>query len=226
MKPYVPQMPPGSRWAEDLPGHFWKGLENRAPELAAAATRAELDRDRFILPVFARPYLVDPQNRRVQDLSQTGARVDYNTALVLVTHLARAVEAPPSGLMISFNELPGGRALVTGPHALPLDLLAERFGGNHLALGQRARALGGEEIEGADMAVRLPGLPRVPMYLLLWLADEDFPAQAVPGVDAGVMQHLDLDGLLSLSHLMVQRLTETDQDHPRITAYFYLNVRT
>jgi hypothetical protein len=208
MKPYVPQMPPGSRWADELPGHFWENLAARAPEQAAAATGAELDRGRFILPVFARPYLVDPENRRLQDLSRGEARVDYNTALVLVTHLAQAGEVAPAGRMVSFNELPGGRALVSGPHALPLDLLAKHFGGNPQALGQRALELGGAEIEGADVAVRVPGLPRVPMYLLLWLADEEFPAQAAPGVDAQVMQHLDLDGLLSLSHLMVQRLTE------------------
>lgn len=208
MKPYVPQMPSGYQWADDLPGHFWEKLQTRAPDQAAATAGAELDRGRFILPVFARRYLVDPQNRRVYDLARAEARVDYNTALVLVTHLARAEDAPPAGRMISFNELPGGRALVAGPHALPMDLLAVRFGDNPQALVQRARELGGEEIEGADVAVRLPGLPRVPMYLLLWGADEDFPAQASPGVDDRVMQHLDLDGLLSLSHLMVQRLTE------------------
>ena len=208
MKPYVPQMPSGYQWADDLPGHFWESLQGRAPESAAAATGAELDRGRFILPVFARRYLVDSEQRRVQDLTRPDARVDYNTALVLVTHLARAEEVPPVGRMISFNELPGGRALVAGPHALPLDPLAEHYGRHPQALVQRALELGGEEIWGADVAVRLPGLPRVPLYLLLWLADEDFPAQAAPGVDAKVMQHLDLDGLLSLSHLMVQRLTE------------------
>jgi hypothetical protein len=208
MKPYVPQMPPGSRWAEELPGHFWEKLAARPPELAAAATAAALEKGRVILPVFARPYLVDPENRRVHNMTQGELRVDYNTALVLVTHLAQAMEAPPAGRMISFNELPGGRALVAGPHALPLDPLAAHFGGNPQALVQRALELGGEKIDAADVAVRLPGLPRVPMYLLIWSADEDFPAQAIPGVDAQVMQHLDLDGLLSLSHLLVQRLTE------------------
>ena len=208
MKPYIPQMPPGSRWANKLPAYFWQELTARAPEVAAAASGAELDRGRFILPVFARFYLVDPQNRRVQNLDRGEERVDYNTALVLVTHLAQAVEAPSAGRMISLNELPAGRSLVAGPHALPLDPLAEHFGHNPKALVQRALELGGAEIEGADVAVHLPGLPRVTMYLLLWLADDEFPAQATPGVDANVMQHLNLDGLLSLSHLMIQRLTE------------------
>jgi len=159
--------------------------------------------------VFARKYLVDPKHRWVQDISRPEERVDYNTALVLVTHLARAREIPPAGWLLSPSEVPGGRALVAGPHALPLKPLTARFGRDPEALMRRARELGGEETEGADVAVRLPGLPQVPMYLLLWVADEEFPTEVAPGVDAHIMHHLDLDGILSLSHLMVQRLTES-----------------
>jgi hypothetical protein len=207
MTAYTPNMPPGSQWAEELPGHFWDSLEARSPELAAAATGAALDQGRFTLPVFARPYLIDPAHRVVQDLSRSGKRVDYNTALVLVTHLARGQEVPPAGRMISPAELPGGRALLAGPHALPLEPITDLFGQDPEVLVRRAMELGGDQCEGADIAVCLPGLPRVPLYLLLWVADEEFPSQAAPGVDAHVLHHLDLDGLLSLSHLMVQRLT-------------------
>jgi len=208
MTVYVPKMPPGSQWADELPGHFWENLQNRPPQLAAAATGAALDGGQFMLPVFACPYLVDPARRLVQDISRPEARVDYNTALVLVSHLTRAGEIPPAGRMLSPAELPGGRALLSGPHALPLELVIEHFDRNPEALVQRARELGGDKCDGADVAVCLPGLPRVPLYLLLWVADEEFPGRAVPGVDANVLHHLDLDGLLSLGHLMVQRLTE------------------
>jgi len=201
-------MPPGSQWADELPAYFWDDLRARPPDLAAAATGAELDQGRFILPVFARPYLIDPEQRRIQDSSRPEERVDYNTALVLVTHLTRAREVPPAGRMISPGDVPGGRALIAGPHALPLTPITARFGRDPEALVRRALELGGEEISGADVAVRLPGLPRVPMYLLLWVADEEFPAEASPGLDANVLHHLDLDGILSLSHLLIQRLTE------------------
>jgi len=208
MTVYVPNMPPGSQWADELPGHFWENLQNRPTELAAAATGAVLDQGRFMLPVFARPYLVDPARRLVQDVSHPEERVDYNTALVLVSHLTRAGDMPPAGRMLSPAELPGGRALLSGPHALPLEAVSEHFGRNPEALVLRARELGGDRCDGADVAVCLPGLPRVPLYLLLWVADEEFPAQAVPGVDAQVLHHLNLEALISLCHLMIQRLTE------------------
>lgn len=208
MTAYVPMMPPGSRWADELPGHFWENLKKRPPELAAAATGATLDQGRFILPVFARPYLVDPKECLVQNLANPEEEVDYNTALVLITHLARAEDVIPAGRMLSPAELPGGRALFAGPHALPMQAIIESFGRQPEALVLRAQELGGQQCDGADIAVCLPGLPRVPLYLLLWLADEEFPARAAPGVDANVLHHLELDGLLSLCHLMVQRLTE------------------
>lgn len=207
MASYVPQMPPGSRWADELPAHFWDNLRHRPPEAAAAATGATLEQGRFLLPVFSRPYLVDPKQRLIVDPSRPGRRVDYNAALVLVTHLARAEAVPPAGRMLSPAEVTGGRALLAGPHALPLETVIERFGRNPKALVHRARDLGGEKSDGGDIAVCLPGLPRVPLYLLLWLADEEFPPQVSLGMDAHVQHHLDLDGLISLCHLMIQRLT-------------------
>jgi len=201
-------MPPGSRWADELPGHFWHNLRHRPPEVAAAATGATLEQGRFLLPVLARPYMVDPEQRLIIDPSRPGQRVDYNTALVLVTHLARSEAVSPAGRMLSPADVTGGGALLAGPHALPLETVIERFGRDPKALVHRARDLGGEKCDGGDIAVCLPGLPRVPLYLLLWLADEEFPAQASLGLDAHVLQHLDLDGLISLCHLMIQRLTE------------------
>jgi len=208
MTAYVPPMPPGSRWADELPGHFWENLQNRPPELAAAATGAVLEQGRFLLPVLARPYRVDPKKRLIVDLAHPDQRVDYNTGLVLVTHLARAEAIPPAGRMLSPAEIPGGRALLAGPHALPLEPITSLFGQHPEALVRRARELGGDRCDGADIAVCLPGLLRVPLYLLLWIADEEFPAQAVPGVDAQVLHHLNLEALISLCHLMIQRLTE------------------
>lgn len=68
MNPYIPNMPPGSRWADELPVHFWEKLEARPPDLTAAATGAELEQGRFILPLFARRYLkeiIDGKYQRI-----------------------------------------------------------------------------------------------------------------------------------------------------------------
>jgi len=210
MKPYKPNMAPGYEWAEDLPDLLWDDLAGRPPEEAAGATGADWAKGRFFLPVFGRRYSIDPESRRIEGVSFPEERVDYNTGVVLVTHLARARDVLPAGRMVSFKELPSGETFFSGPHALPMGPIIKRFGNDFESLVRRARELGGKEVEGGDVAVCLPGLRRVPMYVMIWKADDEFPAEAVPGVDANVMHHLALDGLFALSHLMVQRLTESE----------------
>ncbi|MBI5583382.1 MAG: DUF3786 domain-containing protein, partial [Deltaproteobacteria bacterium] len=69
-----------------------------------------------------------------------------------------------------------------------------------------ARGFGGETIDGADVALRVPGLPYVPLYLLLWRGDREFPARTLIGIDARAHFHLDLAGVLALTNLLVYRL--------------------
>jgi hypothetical protein len=125
----------------------------------------------------------------------------------LVCHLARALGVPPAGRLVTPQELPGGGLFFTGPHAVNTRDLEARFGASPENLARRAAALGGGRAEvGGDLAVRLPGLPRLPLYVLLWLADEEFPARVVVGLDANAHHQLALDGIWALTNLMVGRL--------------------
>jgi hypothetical protein len=87
--------------------------------------------------------------------------------------------------------------------------LARRFGKDPEALVRRAEQMGGEPIDGADCAVRIPGLPFVPLYVLLWTADEEFGARAVIGIDDRALFHLDLAGVFALTNVMVGHLAQT-----------------
>ncbi len=199
------------RWADQLPVALWQDLEQRDPEQAAAACGARREKSAFILPILGRNYRVDPGQRLVQDISRPGRRVSYQAGMILVTTLARAQDIPPSGRMITPQELPGGRFFYAGPHELPLAPITARFGHRPRDLRERARLLGGgpwEEVEGVDAAVMLPGLPRVPLYVLLWAQDQEFEARAVVGVDERAHFHLALDALWALCNILARRLCE------------------
>ncbi len=196
------------RFAADLPDALWDDLAARPASEAAAACQAELEGGLFHLNLVGRGYVIDAGERRLWLAHDPAAAVSYQAGLVLLTALAKAMDLPPAGHMVSFLELPGGSTFFTGPHALPTAPLEKRFGSVPADLTRRIGELGGQALDQADASGRLAGLPRVPLYVLLWAGDEEFPAKAALATDQRAHYHLPLDGLWALANLFVGRLLD------------------
>lgn len=194
------------RWADDLPPQLWDDLAVRSPAEACQTTGALWDGRGYTITLLGREHRLEPGTRRVYLPQDPGRRLSYQTGLVLISTLIRSLGVPPAGRMVTPQELPGGTQFFQGPHAINNRPLAERFGGDPQALLAAAQALGGVPFEAGDQGVRLPGLPMIPLYALIWAGDEEFAPRAVVGMDANAHHHLALDGLWALSNLMVYRL--------------------
>jgi hypothetical protein len=194
------------RWADQLPGPLWDDVEARDAGQAAAAVGADWNSSVFKVPMLNTVYVVDPSKRSIYREAEPDHRVSYQSGVVLLYTLARSMGVPPSGRMITPLELTGGTLFFTGAHSLPLSPIARRFGRDPEGLVDKARELGGRKIDGADSAVWLPGLPQLPLYVLLWTADEEFDARAVIGIDDRALFHLDLAGVFALANVMAARL--------------------
>ena len=194
--------------AYQLPPQLWDDLAARPPDDAARATGAEFKDGLFFLPLLGREYMVDPKGRRIQEKDRPEAVVDFQSGMVLISTLGRAVHTPPAGRMVTPKQLPGGSFFFTGPHAIPTGRLCKHFGNDPGLLLKRAAKMGGRPMDGADAAVLLQGLPRLPLYVFLWAADDEFQASATVGLDAHAHFHLALDGLWALSNVLVSRLIQ------------------
>ena len=196
--------------AADLPGALWDDLCARDPQEAARACGALWRDGSFKIKLLAQDYHVDPGHRRIWRMDDPRARVSFESGMILVCALAKALEVPPAGRMVTPQELPGGAMFFTGPHALATPKLEKRYGSRMDALKAAADSLGSQPAEGGDLAFTLPGLPQIPLYLLFWQADEEFPARAVIGIDPNSKHHLALDGIWALTNRFVARLIKAD----------------
>jgi hypothetical protein len=194
------------KWADQIPATSWTDLRNRSPQQASEAVGAEWDGKLFKVPLLGVQYTINPTNQRIEMANQANHPVSYQVGVVLLTTLAISKGVPPSGRMIVPQELPGGRMFFTGAHAVPTRPLAKYFEKDSGQLLDRALGIGGEMIEGADIAIRLPGLPYVPLYVLFWRGDEEVSARAVIGIDDRAHFHLDLAGVFALTNILVYRL--------------------
>lgn len=194
------------RWADQLPAALWTDLRNRPPQQAAEAVGAAWDGTTFKVPMIGIDYTIDPANQRISKTYRADHPVSYEAGVVLLATLTASKGVPPSGRMVVPQDLPGGRMFFTGAHALATGPLAQNYENDSGKLLDRALELGGEMIEGADLALRVPGLPYVPLYVLLWSGDRECPARAVIGIDGRAYFHLDLAGVFALTNILVERL--------------------
>ncbi len=194
------------RWADQIGAPLWDDLQARPAKDAADCVGCREEKGIFTVPLLGVDYRVDPHKRMIIREKQPDIRVSYQTGIVLLTTLVKSMGVPPSGRMITPQELKGGRLFFTGAHRLATDPLVERFESDPEGLISKGLAIGGERYDAADYAFRLAGLPRVPLYVLMWTGDKEFKSRFLMGIDDRALFHLDLSGVFALTNIMVSRL--------------------
>jgi hypothetical protein len=194
--------------------------EHKAWEILAASDPADVcaragvawdpGRAAYLVSSFGRGFLVHPGERRILNLEPDGevfvARHAGLFPLAVLWYLVRAAPARPSGRLVQPGALPGGGIFLHGTHVLPLDELAAAYGARPDAFLAAGAALGGRAVGYGDAAVELPALPRIPTTVLLWTADDEFPARADLLFDETAPRHAPTDILWSIAMLSVQSL--------------------
>ena len=170
-----------------------------------AAVRFDAATKRYIVRSFGRDIVVSLSDRSVSGLDRSPGVVSGEYAelfpLAVLWYLVLAKDIAPSGRLVHLEDLSGGDIFARGSHVLPLDQVAHRYGSDREGFLNRGRTFGGEPAALADAAVRFAPLPRVPVTMTLWLADEEFPARAGLFFDSTCSLQLPTDILWSLARL-------------------------
>jgi hypothetical protein len=95
-----------------------------------------------------------------------------------------------------------------GPHAPPRARIEGAFGHAVEQFQAAAAAMGGIAHDLADAAFEFRALPRLPVVIALWAADEEFPARARFLLDPTACRQLPLDALWLLLGLLARRLVD------------------
>lgn len=93
-----------------------------------------------------------------------------------------------------------------GPHALRTDRVLERYGNDPEGFRRAVAALDGRLVDMADAAGRLLPFPRIPLYFLMWFADEEFPARLGVLFDRSIEAVLPADAIWALVNRVAQAL--------------------
>ena len=125
-------------------------------------------------------------------------------AIVLLHYLTRADGTPPAGRWIAFRELPDGLFYAQSFTSRGETPLAQAF--SVAALRDAAAAVGGSPLPLGDAGFAFQALPRLPLAVVLWTADEELPAQASLLFDAAAGHYLATEDLAGLGESLARSL--------------------
>ena len=132
---------------------------------------------------------------------------------VLVLHyLAEASGSPPSGRQITYRDLPGGIVYYPTFAKRTVDQLVRHFGGCPELLAPAAEAIGGAAVELGDSGVVIPAFSRVPITLVLWHGDDEFPASANLLFDGNITDYLQAEDVTIVCEIITWRLVRHPAD--------------
>jgi hypothetical protein len=187
-----------------------ESLQNRDPQTLANRTGSiytpkNQDSGEFKLAYWSREVTLQfPDFHGVY--SDTGVPLNPFDRTMLAYYFDLCDGQPMLGEWISFNQIPGGMFYAQAFQGYSGDLLAKAFGNQVEAFQTANERLGGRREFFGNLAYSYQVLPRVPIMVVCWLGDEDFPSSYRLLFDANAHHHLVTDAYAILGSQLTRNL--------------------
>jgi hypothetical protein len=158
------------------------------------------------IPFLDRTYLVSYPLFEFKDQADSAQDIPIQEQ-VLILHYLMAAEVPDlSGDWVSYREIPGASFYYGAFVKRAVDPLKKAFGQNIYGFSQAAQKLQACKIENGDAGFEFRALPAVPLQLILWEGDDEFPAEANILFDKTIGRILSPEDVAWLAGMVVYRL--------------------
>jgi hypothetical protein len=196
---------------EKIPGEekAWDILATLEPEDVCKAASVDYDatRSRYSVTSFGMDFLISLKDRTISSTSQGSdvllGRLGYFFRLSVLWYLVSARNIACTGRLVKLEHIRGGDIFTIGSHRLPLDDAANKYGKDKNGFIEKGKKLGGRIDQYGDASIRLYPLPRLPVVVVLWLEDEEFPARADLLFDSTCEMQLPTDIIWSIAMISV-----------------------
>ena len=186
---------------KDLLATDWDDVCRRAPAEWDPAANA------FRLLLFAWKVTVNPSERTISAEEEQAQnflkRYRYFAPLSILHYLIRAQPAEPSGKLIEPGDLSTGQVYYQGSMLFPSTSSPRHTKRTQSAWPTAPPNWEPSPLAFGDLSFRLLPLPKLPVTLILWSADDEFPARADLLFDATCERHLDPDVLWAVAIMTV-----------------------
>ena len=141
-------------------------------------------------------------------LADSREEVSIRDRVLILHYLLSAKGTPITNRLIAFKELSGGDNYFRTFSKRAIEPLVEHFGEQPHVLIDIAGKLGAHTVAYGDVAVTVNAFNRVPITIVLWQGDEEFPAQGDILFDASISDYLSTYDVTVLCESIIWKLVK------------------
>jgi len=186
-------------------GLLRSNLQERATRAGAWYEQSRDGEVRVRFRYLARELLVCFPQGTIETLNGQGP-IPLREEILILHYLEKASGAPLADRWASFSDIPGGGFYNPVFLMRCKSPLIKFFGEAPEALLSVAKEVGGEPLNLGDVGVKIPAFPFVPLALVLWRGDVEFPAEGSILFDASVNEYLPVEDTVILAETVVWKM--------------------
>jgi len=190
---------------------YFKELAQQDPNDICRRAGCEYDVKKrvYTLKAWGDEYAIYPHESRFDRIAPDDQSPHDFFYLFMIYYLLKSKDIEISGEWISEKDIPGGATFFRGPHEMPTHLICRQYGNNMEVFRKKCEQLHGLPMDMADAAFRFEITPRIPVSVLYWAGDDDFPPEAKILYDRTITEHLSVDIIFALAVGICSRIGNT-----------------
>jgi hypothetical protein len=172
------------------------------------------DVDTLRVPFLDRIYSIDYPHFEFKDSIDASQEVPIQEQVLILHYLIATAMPRPAGQWISYREIPGASFYFSAFVKRAIDPLKKAFGQDLAGFCKAAEKLHADKTESGDAGYEIRVLPGVPLQLILWQGDEEFPPNANILFERNIAQVLSPEDAAWLAGMVVYRFIAISRRNP------------
>jgi len=158
------------------------------------------------VPFLNRVFRLSYPDFEFHDVAAPGKEIPIQEQVLVLHYLQADLPGPPSGDWVAYREVPGAAFYFAAFVKRAVDPLKKAFGHDLAGLKRAAARLDGAAVGFGDAGFEFRLFPKVPVRLILYAGDEEFPAEASILFDRSIAGMLSPEDIAWLAGMLVYRL--------------------
>ncbi|MCM8821925.1 MAG: DUF3786 domain-containing protein [Candidatus Omnitrophica bacterium] len=179
-------------------------LKSIAPEEIERNSGCEWNQRQKIITV---PFLNMQCNISISNFSFLESFINTKEKILIFHYLVRSKDSiAETGSLISFSELEAGNIYRPSIESRVYKPLLDKFGSSGEEFLKKAFFLGAQKTEMSEFSVKIKVFPKVCIYIVLYPADEEFPASCQILFDSSISQIFETEDIVVMCEEIAERL--------------------